>query len=473
MKTYNSIENEINQKLPLIIREAGKIASSFFANNPAMEYKKDNTIVTEADAAVQKYIVDELGKLGSSIPVIAEEDDLDTSLLNNSEYTWVIDPIDGTSQYANDLDNWVIAIALLKNYKPCAGWIYQPTIDKLYYAPIEDTYAYIEIRGKKSILPKISKKKEYSLTKKDIICYGSRTFSEYKLERTKARTQCLGSLTVHALEAVMGHSIAAFSFDNKIWDICAVAEIANRTDVNIRYVSGKEVDYKAIITSKDKALEDDMIIAHENIFPIIKKHFIKIELLHKNPIKKWVEKYKHNEILYKAMVWVIYPLTLLISFFRIILGITTSSPIDKINILYAFIATLYFSTCWFFSKKSIRGDDKYNYNIIYFLFYLIENIVIYVMFSLLFSSPYIENRQLFYILGAIYMIYRTFMIMMAITLNENFILTFFTVLGFIGLYFSSKADYYGVEVVGGGIFIVLILFYGMIMIKNLTFKYKK
>jgi fructose-1,6-bisphosphatase/inositol monophosphatase family enzyme len=274
----SSFEDEINRKLPMIIRGGGQIAKSFFANNPKREFKEDNTIVTEADAAVQRYIVHELGKFEKNIPVIAEEDGLDKEALNNPEYIWVIDPIDGTSQFANDLDNWVVAIALLKNYKPCAGWIYQPTIDKLYYAPIGDTHAYLEIKDRHYTIPKISNKEGHSLTKKDIICIGSRAFSKYKLKRNNARIQCLGSLTLHALETVLGHSVGAFSFNNKIWDLCAVAEIAKRTDVDIKYISGNEINYEVIIIGEDKTLEDDVIIAHNTFFSIIKEHLTRYSI---------------------------------------------------------------------------------------------------------------------------------------------------------------------------------------------------
>jgi fructose-1,6-bisphosphatase/inositol monophosphatase family enzyme len=269
-ETQYLLEDEINRRLPEIIREAGKIAAAFFAGGARMEFKDDDTIVTEADAFVQEFIIQELCNIEPSrLGIIAEEGSLDLKLCINREYLFVIDPIDGTSQFANDLDNWVIAIALLRNFVPCGCWIYQPVLDKLYLAPLGDIYAYKEIRGTRTVIPKVSRTSDYHPTKKDIMYLGSRTFSKYRIRRTKARIQCLGSLTLHAIETILGHSLAAFSFDNKIWDICAVAEIAKRTDVEIKYTSGQEIDYEAIIKSRDKALEGDLIIAHKNVFPLV------------------------------------------------------------------------------------------------------------------------------------------------------------------------------------------------------------
>jgi len=462
-----SIENDINENLPNIIREAGKIANKYFANHTAKTTKNDDTIVTEADTSVQKYIIEELKKLSVSIPIIAEEDNFDVNIVDDAGYIWVIDPIDGTSQFANDLTNWMIAIALLKNFEPCAGWIYQPVLNELYYAPIGDTNAYHESKNNdKVIIDKVDIPQGYNLTKKDIIYYGSRTLQEYKFGLTKARSMCLGSLTMHAIQTVIGNSIAAFSFDNKIWDICAVAEIAKRANVDIKYTSGENINYKKIINGNDKSLEEDLFICHKNIFPKIKTLFVRKNLLDVNPIKRMVLKLKHYESLYIAMVKIIFPISLLTAFTRMTIGVF--KKIEIINILFGFSTILYFTTCWYFSRKEMRGK-KYKYNIILFLFYLIENICVQIAITLL-LSPSLENRRIFYLFGASYLFCRMFLVIIGITLNDNFRLLLYVVLGLLTSYFLSS--YYSwVEYIISFLSVFITIKYMIVMYRWIKFKY--
>ena len=63
--------------------------------------------------------------------VVGEEND---TYDFSSEYTWVIDPIDGTSNFIRDLGLSVISVGLLKNGKPYIGVIYFPYRDEMYYA---------------------------------------------------------------------------------------------------------------------------------------------------------------------------------------------------------------------------------------------------------------------------------------------------------------------------------------------------
>ncbi|GHU26815.1 hypothetical protein FACS1894172_11710 [Spirochaetia bacterium] len=276
-------------------------------------------------------------------------------IAGNSRYTWVIDPIDGISQYANDLTNWVVAIALLKNFEPCAGWIYQPILKDLYYAPIGDNNAYHENKNsEKKIMDQISINSDHKISKKDTIYFGSRTFQAYKPCLTKARLGYLGSLTMHAVETVLGNSLAAFSYDNKVWDICAVAEIAKRVNVQIKYISGKNVDYRKIITGKDKSLEGDLIICHKNVFPTIKSLFIPINTFDINPLKKWTLTFNHNEKLYFIMVKLLYPISLLFFCFRIFFA-AISRNVGIVNVLFSIVITYYFLTCWFFFAKIYAG----------------------------------------------------------------------------------------------------------------------
>ena len=116
------------QILP-IIKEAGKIAMSYFNSDLSFKIKPDNSEISEADLAVNNFISSAIKEI-SNLPVIAEESDNMASLIKDF---WLVDPIDGTNSFINKRTSFVINIALIENSKPSYGFIYQPVCDKLYY----------------------------------------------------------------------------------------------------------------------------------------------------------------------------------------------------------------------------------------------------------------------------------------------------------------------------------------------------
>ena len=89
--------------------------------------------VTDSDLAVQQYLSEQLTSLIPGSCVIGEEGE---SRLQTAEYTWVIDPIDGTSNYIRNIGLSVISVGLLKSGKPDIGVIYNPYRDEIFYAKI-------------------------------------------------------------------------------------------------------------------------------------------------------------------------------------------------------------------------------------------------------------------------------------------------------------------------------------------------
>ena len=93
--------------------------------------KKDNSIITDADIVVERYLI---GKIKEKYPTdsfITEEFKGDKPTTNR---TWIIDPIDGVSHFINSTGAWGIQLAFYdKNYTKF-GIIYLPEKDELYYA---------------------------------------------------------------------------------------------------------------------------------------------------------------------------------------------------------------------------------------------------------------------------------------------------------------------------------------------------
>lgn len=89
-------------------------------------------IVTEADLMSEKYLIDQIKELRPDDSILSEESGVSGHL--ESEYTWVLDPIDGTRNFAIGIPFFCVSIGCLKNGVPYIGVIYDPLHDEMFYA---------------------------------------------------------------------------------------------------------------------------------------------------------------------------------------------------------------------------------------------------------------------------------------------------------------------------------------------------
>jgi 3'(2'), 5'-bisphosphate nucleotidase len=114
-----------------LIIKAGTIALDIRDQGLEIEWKEDNSPVTNADKAISQYIFEELSKLTPQIPIICEERPL-FSVEQNKQF-WLIDPIDGTRSFISNHDSFTVNIALIDNKEAVYGFIYKPTEKLLYF----------------------------------------------------------------------------------------------------------------------------------------------------------------------------------------------------------------------------------------------------------------------------------------------------------------------------------------------------
>lgn len=104
------------------------------SNSAVVEYKLDNTPLTQADKASHEIIVSGLKHLFPDVPVVSEEgDEQENQELIKRPKFWLIDPIDGTQDFVNRTGEFCIAIGLIENNKPTFGFVVAPTLDTVYY----------------------------------------------------------------------------------------------------------------------------------------------------------------------------------------------------------------------------------------------------------------------------------------------------------------------------------------------------
>ena len=126
--------NELKRFIIGLVKEAGKYVLNSFEGEFEVSFKdRKNNLVTEIDKKSQ-LIIEKI--IISNFPehkIIGEEDQKDKKIEGISEYVWVIDPIDGTTNFVNGIPNFSISVAILKNSEPIAGAIWIPWPNKKRY----------------------------------------------------------------------------------------------------------------------------------------------------------------------------------------------------------------------------------------------------------------------------------------------------------------------------------------------------
>jgi len=129
--------NSISPNLNLIIKaseKASKILIRDFGEVEKLQVslKGPNNFVTNADRKVEEIIIKELEKSKKNFSFLTEE----SGFIENKDKDnfWIIDPIDGTTNFLNGVPHFCISIALLIENEIIAGVIYDPIKDEIFYA---------------------------------------------------------------------------------------------------------------------------------------------------------------------------------------------------------------------------------------------------------------------------------------------------------------------------------------------------
>ncbi len=124
---------EIVENLIDTFLNAGKISLELRKKGLTKKIKLDNTPVSNGDIEVNKIITKKITELTPDIPIVSEETS-DNKSINNLKNFWLIDPIDGTHDYINNLEEFTINAGLIIDKKPVAGLIYAPAKNRMFFS---------------------------------------------------------------------------------------------------------------------------------------------------------------------------------------------------------------------------------------------------------------------------------------------------------------------------------------------------
>ena len=192
--------------------KSGNLLRTYF--NPAgitASVKQDKTVVTEADLAADELITSTIREHYPSDEIISEESA--TCLGNADSPTWIIDPLDGTTNFSLGLSIWGVSIARVVNGFPELGALYFPMINELYAAKHGEG-AYLNNK------PICVRAPDPAQPMSFFACC-SRTFRYYDVS-IPYKPRILGSCAYSYCMVGRGSALLGFEATPKIWDLAAI-----------------------------------------------------------------------------------------------------------------------------------------------------------------------------------------------------------------------------------------------------------
>ena len=216
------------------------------------DYKEDGSVVTDVDKKLEVFLSEKIAALYPASNILAEE----TSHIFDADkpFTFVIDPIDGTDVFSQDMAGWSISVGLLdKRLKPIAGFVYAPRLELFFFADIACPATF---NGADISMP----------SKSDLVTPGlnlmvpSRVHQQVDLGRFPGKIRSIGSAALHLCFPLIYHGVfgAVESRGTLIWDIAGSHAINRSLGFDLEYLNNHPINYSAMT---DGSPAGDIILA--------------------------------------------------------------------------------------------------------------------------------------------------------------------------------------------------------------------
>jgi len=232
-----------------LVLAAGKMACRM-RPSAAVHRKADASFVTDADLAVQTYLIAELAKRYPDDGFVAEERDVGRAP-QTARRLWVLDPIDGTSSYAAGLPGWGVSVGLVAGGRATAGWFHMPVTGEVFEAGqgigmrmAPDPATPLRPRGLLAPRP---------LGRDTSIFVDSRFHQRFALDSAfPGKVRSLGTTVGHLAYVAAGRADAALLHDVHAWDFAAGLAMLHATGGVLRHLDdGTDVDLADYLAGED------------------------------------------------------------------------------------------------------------------------------------------------------------------------------------------------------------------------------
>lgn len=239
-----------------LVQESNLVAIQYFNSNIKAEYKEDTSPVTMADKRIEELLRERISQNFPDHAIIGEEYE---NTQTSSEYCWVIDPIDGTKNFAAGIPCFATLIALCHNNKPILGCISAPAMNKIWIGGIGDVARCNGIPIKTRQCDNIDDA-WFSYTAPSI-------FTSQQLEKIKY-IESLTKVNIYGNDAISYALVAEGRMDLVIedklkpWDFAALVPVIKAAGGYVSDFEGKEIDLSSdgsIIVAASKNLHQSAL----------------------------------------------------------------------------------------------------------------------------------------------------------------------------------------------------------------------
>ena len=239
--------NSISANLNIMIKaseKASKILIRDFGEIEKLQIsvKGPSDFVSSADTKAEKIIISELMKTKKNYSILSEEDG--SKINTDSKNVWIIDPIDGTTNFLHGVPHFAISIALKSDNEIVSGVIYDPIKDEMFYAEKNNGAFFNNKRIK------VSKKKNIQSC-----LFG--TGGKEKIE-TDLITRKSGSAALDMAYVAAGRYDGYFQNNLNLWDIAAGIIIVKEAGGTINEINLSEND-NIKIRASSTAINEKML----------------------------------------------------------------------------------------------------------------------------------------------------------------------------------------------------------------------
>jgi len=217
----NTQLNELDSLFELVSQRQIKDFGNIHASN-----KADGSLVTSCDLWSDKTIVNGLASIAPNEGVLSEEGG--KSIPNTSAY-WVVDPLDGTTNFAANIPYWSISVARFVGGRPQSSFLIIPTLKK----------KFVSIKGKGVWLNNQKIKPNQNKHQSECISLCSRSIKILQKKPNSVfpgKIRLLGVSSLNLTSVAMGQTFGAIESTPKIWDIAAAWLLLEELNCSIEWL---------------------------------------------------------------------------------------------------------------------------------------------------------------------------------------------------------------------------------------------
>lgn len=224
------------------VKEAGEVLVENFGRISQISVKEKGDLVTNADLEAEKRIVDLVRKNYPRHTILSEES---KKLKGESEYRWIVDPLDGTHNYVRGIDIFGVSIALQYRGEVILGVVYIPLREQLYFAQKgEGSY----LNGRRIRVSQTKLDDAYLVHDSDIRLDKGEVMLKNlgKLTHKTFNLRILGSSAVSLSFLAEGKVDIAIDYYDKSWDFSGGALIVEEAGGKVTDMQGKRWNPESI-----------------------------------------------------------------------------------------------------------------------------------------------------------------------------------------------------------------------------------